>query len=79
MRAGGGGGGHHVNIEKRGGGSLANYLACRGGLTEILIFPIYFPSPPPPYINNDQSLKHSLSCNLSVIYRTPDASYIIIR
>ena len=32
-------------------------MVCRGGgLTEILIFPTYF-SLPPPYINNDRSLK----------------------
>ena len=59
----GGGGGSSRKYCKKRGGALANYLAWRGGLTEILIFPIYFslpPSPPPPppplYINNDRSL-----------------------
>ena len=54
-----GGGGHHISIDEI-RGSLAIYMVCRGDLTEILIFPTYF-SLPTFYINNDWSLRTSLS------------------
>ena len=49
------------------GKSLAVYMVCRwGGLTEILIFPTFFPPPPPlPYINNDRSLNKKCICWVS--------------
>ena len=34
-----------VGVGGGGGGSAANYMVCRGGLTEILIFSTYFSLP----------------------------------
>ena len=61
-----GGRGVITKILNKEGRSLAIYMVCRGGLTEIVIFPTYF-SLPHLYINNDRSL--SLGFFLSSMLR----------
>ena len=53
---GGGGGGHHVNIAKKGGGHLLITWPGGGSYRNFDLPNIFFPSPPPLYINNDLSL-----------------------